>query len=296
MPTVHDRRTRRLAILVAPAAISALLLASLVSSADGAGANATATSAIRAGAVVAGHPSHHSPGRKPTVVLVHGAFADASGWAGVITRLQRDGYPVLAPANPLRGLSSDAAYLRTVLDSISGPIVLVGHSYGGAVITNAATDDPDVQALVYIAAFALAQGENVAQASALAGGSNDLLSHIVLRPFGTGANDQDAYIDPAFFRQTFAQDVDRRTTDVMALSQRPAALATLGEPSGPPAWADIPSWYLVAHDDNTIPPVSERAMARRAGSHTVEIRSSHVAMISHPATVARLVERAAHDS
>ena len=229
-------------------------------------------------------------------MLVHGAFADASGWAGVITRLQDDGYPVIAPANPLRGLSSDAAYLRTVLATISGPIVLVGHSYGGAVITNAATGDPDVQALVYVAAFALAEGESVAQASALAGGSNDLLSHIVLRPFGPGANDQDAYIDPVFFRQTFAQDVSRRTTDVMAVSQRPAALATLGEPSGPPAWAEIPSWYLVARDDHTIPPVSERAMADRAGSHTVEIRSSHVAMVSHPAAVARLVEQAARHS
>jgi pimeloyl-ACP methyl ester carboxylesterase len=288
--------TRRLTILVAPAAIAAVLLASLAGSAGGTGAGTTAPSAR---AVVAGHPSHPShpaPGRKPTVVLVHGAFADASGWAGVITRLQDDGYPVIAPANPLRGLSGDAAYLRTVLDSITGPIVLVGHSYGGAVITNAATGDPDVQALVYVAAFALAEGENVAQASALAGGSNDLLSHLVLRPFGPGANDLDAYIDPVAFRQTFAQDVSRRTTDVMAAGQRPAALATLGEPSGPPAWAEIPSWYLVAHDDNTIPPVAERAMAARAGSHTVEIRSSHVAMISHPGTVARLVERAAQHS
>jgi pimeloyl-ACP methyl ester carboxylesterase len=281
--------TRRLTLFVAPAAIAAVLLTSLAGSAGSTGAHSSAPSAR---AVVAGHPSHPSPSRKPTVVLVHGAFADASGWAGVITRLQDDGYPVIAPANPLRGLSSDAAYLRTVLDSISGPIVLVGHSYGGAVITNAATGDPDVQALVYVAAFALSEGESVAQASALAGGSNDLLSHILFRPYGPGANDLDAYIDPVFFRQTFAQDVGRRTTDVMAVSQRPAALATLGEPSGPPAWAEIPSWYLVAHDDNTIPPVSERAMARRAGSHTVEIRSSHVAMISHPQTVARLIERA----
>ena len=290
MSTIHTDRTRRRTLAVAGSAIAALLLTGLAGSA---GANTAATSAR---SVVAGHPPHPSPGKKPTVVLVHGAFADASGWAGVIKRLQDDGYPVLAPANPLRGLSSDAAYLRTVLATISGPIVLVGHSYGGAVITNAAAGDPDVEALVYVAAFALAEGENVAQASALDGGSNDLLSHIVLRPFGPGANDLDVYVDPVFFRQTFAQDVDRRTTDVMAVSQRPAALATLGEPSGPPAWEDIPSWYLVARDDNTIPPVSERAMARRAGSHTVEIRSSHVAMISHPGIVARLVERADHGS
>jgi pimeloyl-ACP methyl ester carboxylesterase len=238
-------------------------------------------------------PARHA---KPTVVLVHGAWADASSWSGEVTTLQRAGYDVRAIANPLQDLTTDSQYVADYLKTIRGPVVLVGHSYGGAVITNAATGDPDVQALVYIAAFALAEGESVAQASALAGGSNDLLSHIVLRPFGPGANDQDAYIDPVFFRQTFAQDVSRRTTDVMAVSQRPAALATLGEPSGPPAWAEIPSWYLVAHNDNTIPPVAERAMAQRAGSHTVEIKSSHVAMISHPAVVTRLVERAAHNS
>jgi pimeloyl-ACP methyl ester carboxylesterase len=231
---------------------------------------------------------------KPVIVLVHGAFADASGWSRVITRLQRHGYTVYAPANPLRSVSGDSAYLETFLATLHRPIVLVGHSYGGAVITTAAKGNADVKALVYIAAFALDKGETVEQASALGGGHNDLLSHIVLRPFGPGPTDLDAYIDPAAFRRIFAQDVRKGRTAVMAASQRPAALATLGEPSGPPAWKDIPSWYLVAKNDHTIPPIAERFMARRAGSTTIAIRSSHVAMISHPGIVTRLIRRAAH--
>jgi len=238
--------------------------------------------------------SKSTSGPKPTIVLVHGAFADASGWGDVVTKLQNRGYTVYAPANPLRGVSADANYLKTFLATISGPVVLVGHSYGGVTITNAATGNPNVKSLVYIAAFAPIEGENVQQMSTLAGGSNDLLSHIVLRPFGPGPADQDAYIDPAFFHQTFAQDLPRKQTAVMAASQRPAALATLAEPSGPPGWQDIPSWYLVAQNDNTIPPVSERFMADRMGAHTTEIRSSHVAMMSHPNTVTDLILQAAH--
>jgi pimeloyl-ACP methyl ester carboxylesterase len=250
------------------------------------------TAATSAGSRSADAPT--SSGTKPTIVLVHGAFADASGWSGVIARLQHRGYTVYAPANPLRSVSGDSAYLETFLATIEGPVVLVGHSYGGAVITNAATDNPNVEALVYIAAFALDEGETVAQAGALDGGHNDLLENIDFRPFGTGANDVDAYIKLASFRRIFAQDVPKRKTAVMAASQRPGALATLGEPSGPPAWEDLPSWYLVASDDHTIPPVSERFMAERAGSHTIEIRSSHAAMISHPGVVAQLIRRAAH--
>jgi len=238
--------------------------------------------------------SKSTSGPKPTIVLVHGAFADASGWGDVVTKLQNRGYTVYAPANPLRGVTADANYLKTFLATISGPVVLVGHSYGGVTITNAATGNPNVKSLVYIAAFAPIEGENVQQMSTLAGGSNDLLSHIVLRPFGPGPADQDAYIDPVFFHQTFAQDLPRKQTAVMAASQRPAALATLAEPSGPPGWQDIPSWYLVAQNDNTIPPVSERFMADRMGAHTTEIRSSHVAMMSHPNTVTDLILQAAH--
>ena len=227
---------------------------------------------------------------KPTIVLVHGAFADASAWNAVISDLQKRGYTAYAPANPLRGLISDSDYLRSFLATIPGPVVLVGHSYGGAVITNAATGDPNVEALVYVAAYAPDQGETLGQATELGGGSSLLLQHLVLRPFpGSGTADADAYIDPAFFHDVFAQDLPAEQTAVMAAEQRPSALSPLGTPSGVPAWRSIPSWYLVAHDDHVIPPEAERAMAERAHAHTIEIRSSHVAMISHPDTVTGLI-------
>jgi pimeloyl-ACP methyl ester carboxylesterase len=227
---------------------------------------------------------------KPTIVLVHGAFADASGWNAVIGDLQKRGYTAYAPANPLRGLVSDSDYLRSFLATIPGPIVLVGHSYGGAVITNAATGNPNVDALVYIAAYAPDQGETLGEATALGGGSSLLLQHIVLRPFpGSGTTDADGYIDPAFFHDVFAQDLPAKQAAVMAAEQRPSALSALGTPSGVPAWKTIPSWCLVAQDDHVIPPEAERAMAERAHAYTVEVRSSHVAMISHPDTVTALI-------
>jgi pimeloyl-ACP methyl ester carboxylesterase len=231
---------------------------------------------------------------KPTIVLVHGAFADSSGWNAVASRLLGEGYPVIAFSNPLRGPATDAAYLRQLLSTIDGPVVLVGHSYGGAVITNAATGDPDVKALVYIAAYALAEGESVAAANALGGGHTDVIDHLVVRPFpGAVDGDADAYIDPAYFPSLFAQDLPKATARVMAATQRPGALAALVTPSGAPAWSTIPSWYLVARQDRIIPPEAERAMAERAGSTTVEIDSSHVAMMSHPAAVLSLIKAAA---
>ena len=237
---------------------------------------------------------HGSSAGKPTIVLVHGAFADSSGWNDVAGRLIRDGYPVVAFSNPLRGPTSDAAYLRDFLTTISGPVVLVGHSYGGAVITHAATGNPHVRSLVYVAAYAPAEGESVAAANALGGGHTEVTDHLVLRPFpGATGGDQDAYIDPAEFPRLFAQDLPRREADVMAATQRPGALAALLTPSGPPAWEAIPSWYLVASQDRIIPPEAERAMAERAGSTTVEIRSSHVAMMSHPRVVVDLIKAAA---
>ena len=238
--------------------------------------------------------SGRSAGTKPTVVLVHGAFADSSGWNAVASRLLRNGYPVLAFSNPLRGPLDDAAYLRDFLDTIEGPVVLVGHSYGGAVITNAANGDPDVTALVYVAAYAPGEGESVAAANTLGGGHTEVTDHLVLRPFpGSAGGNADAYIDPAHFHRLFAQDLGPRTAEVMAATQRPGALAALVTPSGPPAWESIPSWFLVASQDRIIPPEAERAMAERAGSTTVEIDSSHVAMMSHPAVVVRLVRDAA---
>ena len=231
---------------------------------------------------------------KPTIVLVHGAFADSSGWNTVAGRLIGDGYPVIAFSNPLRGPTADAEYLRQFLSTIDGPVVLVGHSYGGAVITNAATGNPNVKSLVYVAAYAPAAGESVAAANALGGGHTDVIDHLVIRPFpGAAGGDADAYIDPAYFPTLFAQDLPKSTTRVMAATQRPGALAALLAPSGAPAWEDIPSWYLVARQDRIIPPEAERAMAARAGSTTVEIDSSHVAMMSHPSAVVSLIKAAA---
>lgn len=231
---------------------------------------------------------------KPTVVLVHGAFADASSWAGVIKPLQQQGYTVYAFATPLRSISGDAEYLRSFLSTLTGPIVLVGHSYGGAVITNAATGNSNVKALVYVSAFAPDEGETLTAAGALGGGHSDLNNHLILRPFpGSGTTDADGYIDPAFFHELFAADIPVEDAAVAAASQRPAVASIFASPSGPPAWKGIPSWFLVASDDHAIPPEAERAMAARAGSHTVEISSSHVAMISHPDVVTNLIVEAA---
>ncbi|WP_219507868.1 alpha/beta fold hydrolase [Nonomuraea ceibae] len=223
---------------------------------------------------------------KPTIVLVHGAFADSSGWNPVIQRLQRASFPVLAPANPLRDLAGDAAYLSSVLDTIPGPVILVGHSYGGAVITNAARDRTNVKALVYLAAFAPDEGESALQLTGRFPGSR-LPDSIIARPYPGGV---DGYIDPAKFRPVFAADLPANTARLMAATQRPGSMAGLSAPSGAPAWKTIPSWYLVAGSDHAIPPAAQRFMAERAGSKKAEIgRSSHVVMLSHPDAATALI-------
>ena len=235
-----------------------------------------------------------APAPKPTVVLVHGAFADSSGWNTVVAQLQQKGYPVIAFSNPLRGPIADGEYLRQFLTTISGPVVLVGHSYGGAVITNGATGNPNVRSLVYVAAYAPDEGESVAAANQLGGGHTEVTDHLIVRPYpGAPAGDADAFIDPAYFDGLFAQDLPRSTADVMAATQRPGALAALLTPSGAPAWKTIPSWYLVANQDRIIPPQAERVMAERANATTVQIDSSHVAMMSHPGVVVKLITAAA---
>jgi pimeloyl-ACP methyl ester carboxylesterase len=223
-----------------------------------------------------------APDTKPTVVLIHGAFADASGWSGVIQRLSALGYSTFAPANPLRGVISDGDYVRTFVGTIEGPVVLVGHSYGGSVITNASAGADNVRALVFIAAYVPEEGETLLTAGALDGASNDLGEHLVVRPYpGAPEGDGDAYIDPAVFHHQFCADLPEDLAAVMAVSQRGVALSCLGVPSGAAGWKTLPSWYMVASQDNAIPPVAERAMAKRAGSTTVEVDSSHVAFISH---------------
>jgi pimeloyl-ACP methyl ester carboxylesterase len=230
---------------------------------------------------------------KPTIVLVHGAFADASGFGAVISRLQRRGYTVIAPANPLRGPASDAAYVASVMRTISGPIVLVAHSYGGAVISEAATQVTNVKALVYLDALALDAGEsNLDIANRF---PSKLLPALQPRPFpqADGSEGTDLYIDPAQFRSVFAADLPARLTARMAAAQRPISLAAGQEKSTEPAWKTIPSWYLVGRQDEVFPAAAQRFMAKRAGAHIKEINSSHVSYISHPAKVTKLILRAA---
>jgi pimeloyl-ACP methyl ester carboxylesterase len=229
---------------------------------------------------------------KPTIVLVHGAWADASTWSKVTTRLQRDGYTVLAAPNPLRGLASDAAYLSAFLrQHTTGPVILVGHSYGGAVITNAALSDPDVRALVYIDAFVPDRGETIL---GLLGGGGDpnALFDAVQYP-GAPAGDVDLYIKTAIFPGAFAADLPAATAAQLAASQRPIALSALTEPSGPPAWNTLPSWYLLGTDDNILPPAVQLTMAQRAGSHITRIAASHLSMLSDPEAAEKIIVEAA---
>lgn len=233
-----------------------------------------------------------SAAAKPTIVLVHGAFADASGWNGVTERLQDRGYTVLAPANPLRGVSADAAYLKNVLSHVPGPIVLVGHSYGGVAITNAATGNANVKALVYVAGFAPAQGDTVQALSNPAGGAKLGEATLDIAPDGAGGLEGTIKVDA--FRSVFAADLPKKLAAVMAVSQRPASLVTLGEPSGAPAWATIPSYALIPTKDNTIGTGNLRTMAKRAKAKIQEVRgASHVVMTSQPQTTADFILRAA---
>ncbi|GLZ43458.1 alpha/beta hydrolase [Actinokineospora sp. NBRC 105648] len=259
------------------------------------GALLTSTAPLGTAAPDDATAAHHPGGPKPTVVLVHGAFADASGWNGVIAQLQRAGYPVIAPAGPLRGLAADSAYIASVVKSVTGPVVLVGHSYGGAVISSAAVGLPQVKALVYIAAFVPDAGEKLGDLAAKYPGS-DLLTALKPVPFddANGPAGVDLYIDPAQFRKVFAADVPGKDAAVMAAAQRPVSANTFGDAPTAAAWRTVPSWALVAKQDRAIPPALERFEAQRAGSRTVEIDSSHVAMITHPDVVTRLITSAAH--
>jgi pimeloyl-ACP methyl ester carboxylesterase len=254
---------------------------------------ALAALATTAAAPVANHGQH--PGReKPTVVLVHGAFADASSWNGVIDDLQRKGYPVIAPANPLRGLQDDAEYLSSVLDSVEGPVVLAGHSYGGSVITEAAASDEDVEALVYIASFQLDVGESTAQLAAkFPGGELGAALDAVPFPAADGTTGTDLYVKQDEFRRVFAADVPRRTTTLLAATQRPIAESALNDTATRAAWKTIPSWSMITTQDLTIPAQSMRFMSQRAGSHTVEIKASHAVAVSRPHEVADLIHTAA---
>ena len=237
---------------------------------------------------------------KPTIVLVHGAWADGSSWNQVTQRLQRAGYQVLVPPNPLRSLSGDAASISAFIQQrTTGPVVLVGHSYGGAIITNAGTSDPDIKALVYINSFAPDQGENVLQlanaqpGSDLAGDPTTKFDFVVYP--GAPAGDFDLYVKQSVFPHAFANDLPAMTAAVLAASQRPITLSAGLEASGPPAWKTIPSWYLVGRADNVIPPAEQRLMAERAGAKTVEVNAGHLSMLSQPDAVTDLIIKAARN-
>ena len=226
----------------------------------------------------------------PTVVLVHGAFADASSWNGVIPILQANGVQVTAPPNPLRGIAHDSAYIASVFAQIEGPVLAVGHSYGGAVITNAAADAKNVIGLVYIAAFAPDEGELL---GAVEAGSKDsvLNSALVPRQYPTtdGAQATEFYIDPSKARDAFAGDLSDQQAALIAATQRPVSELAFSEPNGSPAWKHLPAWAVVATGDKAAGTDVVRSMAERAGAKITEVEGSHVIMVSQPQAVTSVI-------
>jgi pimeloyl-ACP methyl ester carboxylesterase len=231
-----------------------------------------------------------SPGEdNPTVVLVHGAFAESSSWNAVASRLRAEGLPVLAVANPLRGLAVDAAYLRSVIDRIEGPVVVAGHSYGGSVMSEATDGASNVRALAFIASFNLEPGESTAEmADKYPGG--ELGAALVSVPFTDGvAGGDDLYIDQQKFGAVFAADVPEDGAALMAVTQRPIAATALQDKASVAGWKSIPSWTMITLKDLAIPVESMRFMADRARSRTVEIDASHAVAVSQPGAVADLI-------
>lgn len=232
---------------------------------------------------------------KPTIVLVHGAWADSSSWSGVVERLQADGYPVRVPPVTLRSLAADASNLANFVATLSGPVILVGHSYGGGVITNMPVD-PDVKALVFVNGFAPAEGEALVSLSgpdsALAVADPTTIFDFV--PYvGGPAGDVELYLQQHIFRSAFASDLPQNRADALWATQRPVSGSAGNEPSGPPAWTSLPSWYALGTRDLVIPPHVQRTMAERAGSTVVEVRAGHLSPVSSPAAVTRVIETAA---
>nr|WP_300052225.1 alpha/beta hydrolase [uncultured Nocardioides sp.] len=283
MTTSHPQRLPRLGLA---ALVAALALTS------------TAPSRATTGAE---HELQHSAGAtraataasKPTVVLVHGAWADASGWIEVTRGLQRRGYQVLAPPTPLRGLRQDADYLAAFLrDRTSGPVVLVGHSYAGAVITNAARSDKDVTALVYVNAFVPDEGDSVL--GLLDPGHvldpADLFDFV--SPPGASEGDSDLYLKQEVFPDAIANGIPEAKARAMAAAERPITLSALTAASGRPAWKKLPSFYLLGTDDHIIPSDLQRAMAEHAGSRITTVEAGHLPMITDPLAVERIVVRA----
>jgi pimeloyl-ACP methyl ester carboxylesterase len=234
---------------------------------------------------------------RPTVVLVNGAWANNAAWSGVIERLQAEGYAVDAPPNPLQSLKGDAATIADLLKTIKGPIVLVGHSYGGAVITNAATGNRNVKALVYVDAFAPAKGESALgldstkPGSALGAGPTKVFNFV---PFpGANKGDAELYVKPSVFEQAFANGLPAKEGAVLAATQSPVAYSAVTAPSGTPAWKTIPSWYVLGTIDKAIPPAIQLFMAQRIHAHITRVRAGHLSMVAAPGVVASVITAAA---
>lgn len=256
---------------------------------------ALTAAAIATPALANSAPSPASHQEKPTIVLVHGAWADTSSWDNVRQELQHDGYTVLVPANPLRGLSSDASYLSTFLaQRTSGPVVLVGHSYGGAVITNAALSDPDVKSLVYVDAFMPDAGESIGQ---IVGTSTSALNVAdptsVYDIVGFADGSAEAYLKPAVMKEDVGADLSRSQQQTLIADQRPIALGAVTEASGSPAWKTIKSYSVIGTQDRVLPEATQLEEAHRANSTVTTVRGSHMALISQSHKVAKVIETAA---
>jgi pimeloyl-ACP methyl ester carboxylesterase len=265
-------------------ALTGVAVAALIAVPSAVAAASTGTPARAAGGQL-------SPAPKPTIVIEAGAWADGSSWSGVVTRLQQAGYTVDVPPNPLRGPDSDSPYLAAYLASVPGPVVLVGHSYGGFVTTNAAVGDKNVKALVYVDAFIPAQGDTVNSLTAQFPGSQ--ITPAALNFVASPGAVTDVYIKPALFRGILAGDLPASQAAELAATQRPAASVALTEPSGPPAWAAIPSWDVIGTEDHAIPPAAQEFMAARAHATVIKVDAAHLSMISRPGAVTSVIEAAA---
>jgi pimeloyl-ACP methyl ester carboxylesterase len=235
---------------------------------------------------------------KPTIVLIHGAWANTASWSGEISRLQADGYTVAAPPNPLLSLSGDSQFIADYLKTIQGPIVLVGHSYGGMVISDAAVGNPNVKALVYVDAFVPEEGESAlgldaTKASGLNAGPPPTIFNFVPYP-GAAKGDSLTYVKPNVFLKVFANDLPAKEGAVLAATQAPATFSALTAKSGPVAWKTIPSWYVLGTIDRAIPPKVEQFMATRAHAKITRVKGGHLSMISQPNAVTKVILEAAH--
>jgi pimeloyl-ACP methyl ester carboxylesterase len=267
-----------------------------------AGLAAMAGLALAGSAAASAHSpaaSHQASGPRPTIVLVHGAWANSGSWNGVAQRLQADGYTVDVPSNPLRGIAYDRVYLADFLKSISGPIVLVGHSYGGAVITNAATGDTQVKALVYVDAFAPDQGQTIGGLVSSVPGScvvakdPTTLFNLATYP-GAPSGVYDAYYKQSLFPACFANGLPLAQARVLAATAEPLSTIALTQKSGVPAWKTIPSWAVIGTADRVILPAVQLAMAEHAHAHITKVRAPHLSMISDPGVVTQVILEAVH--